>query len=308
MKIKNIMYLGGILAIGSAIGYGVTSRKFFEDVLKRGKSSVANDNTNYSDLDTKNYQARDEWMPTVTYHEVTTTSFDGLKLHGYCFEQDSNKPWIIAIHGYKVNAISLMASAKVFYENGYNVLVIDQRSHGKSEGIYIGMGWIERKDIHTWITYLTKKNANCKIALYGVSMGAATVMMTVGDTLPNNVVCAIEDCGYTSVSDILLDQAYQKYNLSNPIFFSGFNYLCKKHNGFSIYEASCLTQLKNSITPTLFIHGKVDAFVPFEMVYHNYEACQSEKELLIIEGQGHALACLDENYYPAVLSFIKKYI
>lgn len=308
MKIKNIMYLGGVLTIGSAIGYGIISKKLFDDVLKRNKSTVAIDATDYNELNTKNHQARDQWMPTINYQEVTITSFDGLQLQGYCFEHDANNQWVIAIHGYKADAISLMDSAKTFYENGYNVLLINQRSHGKSEGTFIGMGWLERQDIHTWIDYLIQKNKESKIALYGVSMGAATVMMTIGDDLPNNVVCAIEDCGYTSVCDILMDQADQKYHISNPTLFKGFDYFCKKHNGFSIFKASSITQLQKATTPILFIHGDKDSFVPFEMIYQNYEACKSEKELLVIEGQSHALACLDKKYYPTVLSFIKKYM
>lgn len=308
MGIKKIGVLAGIVAIGGLATYGIFSKRIFNDVLTRGKSSLAKDATNYKELDIVNEYACDCWLPSMPYQEVYVTSIDQLQLHGYMIEQENTAPWMIIVHGYQVNAFSLMASAKVFYENGYSVLVIDQRSHGKSEGTYITMGWLERNDIMTWITYLVAKQPTCKIALYGVSMGGATVMMATGEQLSSHVVCAIEDCGYTSVEDILLDQANKKYHLDHPMIVSGISYFCKKYLGFYLHEASSIEQLKKSTIPTLFIHGQMDTFVPFEMVYQNYEACHSEKELFLVEGQEHALACMDPLYYPTVLAFIKKYM
>lgn len=308
MGIKKIGFLAGVLAIGGIASYGIFSKRLFNDVLKRGKSSLAKDTTNYNTLDNVNNYAREHWLPSTDYQEVYVTSNDQLQLHGYSIKREDTSQWVILVHGYQVSAFSMMASAKVFYENGYNVLVIDQRSHGKSEGTYISMGWLERNDILSWIDFLVTKQPTCKIALYGVSMGGATVMMATGEPLGSHVVCAIEDCGYTAVEDILLDQANQKYHLDQPIILSGLRYFCKKYLGFSLREASSIKQLEKSATPTLFIHGQMDTFVPFEMVYQNYEACRSEKELFIVEDQEHALACVDPTYYSTVLTFIKKYM
>lgn len=308
MSIKKIGYFTGLLAIGGMVSYGILSKRIFSDILTRGEGSLAKDTTNYNELDTLNSYAHYKWLSTINYQEVYARSNDQLQLHGYTVEHSNATQWIILVHGYQVSAFSMMASAKVFYENGYNVLIINQRSHGKSEGTYISMGWIEHKDLITWIDFLVAKQPTCKIALYGVSMGGATVMMATGEKLGSHVVCAIEDCGYTSVEDILLDQANQKYHFDHPMILSGLNYLYKKHFGLSLHQASSIRQLEKSTTPTLFIHGQMDTFVPFEMVYQNYEACHSEKELLIVEGREHALSCIDPSYYPTVLAFIKKYM
>ncbi|BDP53469.1 hypothetical protein EfmJHP35_13930 [Enterococcus faecium] len=78
---------------------------------------------------------------------------------------------------------------QMFHDMGYNVLVPDARGHGKSEGDYIGFGWPERKDYVQWINKVLENNGKSQeIVLYGVSMGAATVMMTSGEKLPDNVI------------------------------------------------------------------------------------------------------------------------
>ena len=51
------------------------------------------------------------------------------------------------------------------------------------------------------IQQILKKDPNAEIALFGVSMGGATVMMTSGEDLPSNVKVIIEDCGYSTVMD-----------------------------------------------------------------------------------------------------------
>ena len=72
---------------------------------------------------------------------------------------------------------------------GYSVLLPDLRASGKSEGKYIGMGWLDRADIKRWVEYINNNYPNKKIILYGVSMGAATVMMSAGENLKNVVYC-----------------------------------------------------------------------------------------------------------------------
>lgn len=60
----------------------------------------------------------------------------------------------------------------------YNVLLINLRGHGKSEGNYVDFGVKSRFDILKWLDYININYNSPKIGLYGVSMGASSVMMT----------------------------------------------------------------------------------------------------------------------------------
>lgn len=103
---------------------------------------------------------------------------------------------------------------------GFNILAPDARGHGKSEGDYIGMGYKDRLDITSYIYEIINKFSINKpepeILLYGCSMGAATVMMTLAEKLPNNVKACIADCGYSSVWAELSYQ-FKKF-LNCPLF------------------------------------------------------------------------------------------
>lgn len=218
--------------------------------------------------------------------------------------------WVIAVHGYVDSAVSMVPSCKQFLIFGYNVLMPNLRTHGKSEGKYIGMGWLDRLDLLKWIEHLNKKYENIKVILYGISMGASTVMMVSGEKLPSNVKAIVEDCGYTSVWEEFSDKLKNLFHLPQfPTLYYA-NLITKIKAGYSLKKASCIKQLKKSVRPILFIHGDKDKFVPFYMLDKLYNSANCEKEKLIIHNAGHAEAqeINPEKYWRTVKKFIKKYI
>ena len=75
--------------------------------------------------------------------------------------------------------------------------------------------------------------------LYGVSMGAATVMMASGEAdLPVQVRCVIEDCGYTSVWDEFSGQLKELFGLPPFPVLNAADLVCRIRAGYSITEAS----------------------------------------------------------------------
>ena len=172
------------------------------------------------------------------------------------------------------------------------------------------MGWLDRLDLLKWIDYLIATYGNIKIILYGISMGAATVMMTSGENLPSNVRMVIEDCGYTSVWE---EFAYElKYLFHMPAFPALYNanLITKIRAGYSLKKASSIKQIKKSKIPILFIHGDKDKFVPFYMLDKLYDVATCPKEKLVIKDAGHAEAqWIDpQKYWHIVRKFIKRYI
>ena len=118
----------------------------------------------------------------IPYKEVTVTSYDGLCLFGKCYFANKSAPWLIMMHGYRSGAErDFCGGLKFGIEAGFNVLLVDQRAHGKSEGKCLTFGIKERRDCLSWVNYVVSKaGENCEIVLYGMSMGAATVLMAAG--------------------------------------------------------------------------------------------------------------------------------
>ncbi len=245
-------------------------------------------------------------------YSVYINSYDGLILHGYEYKnKNKTNNWAIVVHGYRGSADNMWQVSKRFIEKGYNVIIPDNRGHGKSEGNYIGMGWHDRLDIISWINRIIFNDKDANIVLYGVSMGGATVLMVSGETLPQNVKAIISDCSYTSISDILSYQVKYRYKiLSAKLILFLVDKIVKSKAGYSFKEGSVLEQVSKSKLPILFIHGKEDDYVPLYMVYKLYNAANSDKELLVIEGAEHANSAeINEKLYSkTVWEFLDKYM
>ncbi len=254
-------------------------------------------------------QQREEWLSDITQEAVQITSDDGLTLRGDVFlNQTDSHLWLLAVHGYTGKRADMYGIASYYGTRGYHVLTPDMRGHGQSEGTYIGMGWLDRRDVLRWIDYIIQRDAEAQIILHGVSMGGATVMMVSGEELSPHVKGIVEDCGYTSVWDIFSDELSYLFHLPDfPVLYAA-SMMCKIRAGYSFGEASALKQVAKSQTPILFIHGSEDNFVHTEMVYKLYEACNSQKELLVVDGAGHGQSYVKdpELYFQTVFDFIQE--
>lgn len=244
------------------------------------------------------------------YEDLFITSKDNLKLYNYLIKNKnfSNK-WVITVHGYTSEGKYMAPYAQKFYDMGYNIIIPDLRGHGKSEGNYIGMGWDERFDIISLTNYISNNYPNSEIVLFGVSMGAATVMNVSGEKLPSNVKAIIEDCGYTSAWNQFSYKLKQLFKLPEfPMMYSA-SMITKFRAGYFISDVSVVNQLKKSITPTLFIHGDKDDFVPFFMLDELYNSSPVDKQKLIIPEAGHAKAAITnpELYWNSIKQFLSKY-
>lgn len=237
------------------------------------------------------------------------SSQDDLNLKAKYIDQKETHRWVILIHGYKSDNHNMMSYGAKYYQKGYNVLLPDNRAHGKSEGDYIGMGWLDKEDIACWVQWIIKKDPQAQILLHGVSMGGATVMMCAGDRLPQ-VVGYIEDCGYTSVWDIFASELDKRFSLPTFPILDISNLVAQMKVGYDFKKASSIEQVKKANQPMLFIHGGKDDFVPTDMVYEVYEACQSSKDLYIVEEAGHAQAkdYDPQAYWDKVFHFIDQNI
>ncbi|MDV4150526.1 alpha/beta hydrolase [Clostridium sp. AL.422] len=257
------------------------------------------------------HEALNWLLEKSNYSDVYIESFDKLKLHGYkILNEIPTDNWVITVHGYTGKGSDMGNYAKNFYDMGYNILIPDLRAHGKSEGSYIGMGWDDRLDILKWIDVIINDNVNSKIILHGISMGAATVSMTSGESLPPNVKVVIADCGYTSVWAQFSHQLKALYSLPDFPIMNASSVVSKFKAGYSLREASVVKQVAKSKTPILFIHGDEDNFVPYRMMDELYNAANCEKEKLTIEGAGHAKASKvnPDLYWATIEKFIKKYL
>ena len=209
---------------------------------------------------------------------------------------------VICFHGYTGEGLSNhIAIADYFLKRGYAMLMPDARAHGGSEGEYIGFGCLDRKDAMGWIQWLVGEcGEDVKIMLHGTSMGGATVLMTSGLELPENVRGIVSDCGFTSPKEVFTHVLNHMYHLPAFPAIQGADFLNKKLAGYGMDECNAKYEVRRARVPILFIHGSADTFVPCSMCHEIYDNCASPKRKLIIEGAAHA-----ESYYKDMAVYEK---
>ncbi len=252
-----------------------------------------------------------KWYDTIYKQHVTIKNRKGKTLHAMEFRNPSNSNvWAVVLHGWTNAKREMSSYAMEYYNRGFNVLMPDLRGHGNSESKFVTMGWLDRLDVTDWLYSIAQENPKSKIIIHGVSMGGATTMMTTGEKLPENVVLAVEDCGFANVKEILADRCDRKYHLPSKVLMPVVSFVCKIFNGFFLGEASAIEQLKKSKTPTLFLHGDKDDFVLISNLDPVYNACAAPKEKYIIKGAEHALSShwFHEEYWEVVDRFLEKYL
>ena len=253
----------------------------------------------------------DAWVDTKDYDHIVIKNRKNESIHSLVVKADEESDkWLICIHGYTSSPKGMGSYALHYHKRGYNILLPCLRGHDISEHTYITMGWLDRLDIVDWVQYLSKTYNNPRIVIHGVSMGAATTMMTTGEDLPCNVKCAVADCGYSSVWDEFKNEMKQTYHTpAFPVLYAA-NIVTNIVAGYDFKKASCVEQLKKSKTPTIFLHGEKDLFVPYRMLDLNYNAAACEKEKVSIPDAEHAEAHLvhPDLYWDSVFNFVEKYV
>ncbi|MBQ5910620.1 MAG: alpha/beta fold hydrolase [Clostridia bacterium] len=234
-----------------------------------------------------------EWINSKPFTEHEITSYDGTKLYGRFYKNGNSKITLLMMHGFRSNPIHDFSCAfKFYFDKGFNLLVPDQRAHGKSGGKFITYGTRERYDAKAWLEYANTLIDGGELYATGVSMGATTVLMAAELTLPENVKGIIADCGFTSPADII--KKVMKEDMKVPLFplYYTTRAMTRVVAGFDFEECNAAIAVKESTIPLLFLHGKSDSFVPFSMGEEIYDAAGGKKQAVWVDGADHGCSFL----------------
>ena len=301
--------IGGLgLGVGALVYEGALNTKLVSTFSEMFRKPDAEQDALYASdyyVSAENWFNENKGEDNVIFSEKTGNT------HAYIImsETPSDK-WIVLNHGYTSAPEGTCVFTREFHNMGFNCICPSMRGFANDEGHYCSMGYYDRYICLAWVNYISAKYPDAQIIIHGYSMGAATTMLTLGEELPDNVKCAISDCGYTNCYE---QYTYVlKHNASLPAFpiLDLANTVSKLKGNFDFKESSPIDAIKKSKTPTLFIHGSKDDFVPFYMLDKLFDACKSEKQKLVIEGGLHATSVVKnpELYWSTVKEFIAKYI
>ena len=253
----------------------------------------------------------EKFLREHTSQEIQTVSYDGLTLSGIWVPAEKPKGTILLAHGYRSSKlVDFSIAFGLYHSMGMNILLPDQRAHGKSEGKYITFGVKESRDMQSWIDFHNKQFGEFPIVLSGLSMGASTVLYLADEDLPANVKGIIADCGFTSPKEIIASVFRRVIHLPPEPSLWVCDLCARIFAGFRLTQKDTRQTLKHTKLPVLLVHGMEDGFVPCEMTKEGYDVCNGTKEILLVEKADHGVSFLvdKERYTKTVTAFIEKYV
>ena len=255
--------------------------------------------------------ATHQWLCDHHAQNVYTVSDDGVSLHGYWIPAKNSRGTVLMAHGYRSTMLlDFCLPFQLFHRLGFNILVPQQRTHGESGGKYITFGIKESADMEAWIRFHNERLSMESMILYGISMGASTMLYLADRSLPNNVKGIIADCGFTTPKDIISHVYRSVLHLPPMLSIWMAGVYAKLFAGFGFESCDTRRALAKTRLPVLLIHGEGDGFVPCQMSKDAFAACTGKKYILIVKDAEHGMSYLTDGvaYAAHVIDFIKENI
>ena len=239
------------------------------------------------------------------YEDIYVQSFDKLKLHARFFENKGSNKYAILCHGYRGTAYrDFCGGANEAIEMGYNVILIDERAHGTSQGHSITFGIREVQDLLSWVAYARNRfGQNIELALIGISMGGATVLMAA-DKVGENVKI-IADSPYSSPK-IMLKETIRSIHLPVPIFYFLVNFTSILFAHTNLNKLSAYDSVKNTNNKILIIHGNKDSVVNYKISEDLFKTYPDKIQYELFDGADHGVSYLTdtERYQKIIRDFL----
>lgn len=226
-------------------------------------------------------------------HFVTTS--DGIKINLVLVKNPKpNVPTLVYFHGNAGNiGHRLMNTHGLFVQCGFNILLVEYRGYGKSEGSPSEGGLY--KDAQAAMDFLLKRtdiDLN-KIIVFGRSLGGAVAVQLAHQPFyARHIAVLILENTFTSLPDIgrtIFDFAFLHY-LPDFLFKAKYR---------SIYR---LPSIK---VPTLFLSGLADNLIPPRMMNTLVSVSGSKKKRMIrFPGGTHNETWMSQGYYQAIVNFV----
>ena len=240
--------------------------------------------------------------------EVQITSL-GDKLFGEYFDFGFDRA-IILLPGRAETCWYACYYGEPFKKAGYNLLCIDPRAHGLSEGKVITMGKLEGEDAINWAKFLHDEHHIKHVCLYGLcGGGTAACIALANENCPSYIDLFINDgMPYSFVRVFKLRTKHQGH-MTFPVT-QEFMYLVKKHSHINPYSLAPYKLIRKIKVPTLFMGGTLDFSAPpsdLKKLYDN--SASNDKQIHVFDNCRHSHLRYDskEEYDNLVISFLKNH-
>lgn len=241
--------------------------------------------------------------------DLELTSYDKLHLVGQYFDFGHKKCAIIH-QGRTESLIYCYYFAKPYQDAGYNILVIDPRAHGYSDGKYSSVGLKEYRDLLDWTKYAHDVLGNEQIYYHGICIGSATCIYAITDKNTFDYITGLTVDGMyknfhaTMATHMKAEGAPMPKVLSFFVMLSMYFHTGK--NPLILTPKKCIKKLNK---PILMLHSKQDVFSLPVYAQEMYDMCNAPKRLVWFDKGAHSHIRINnqEKYDAEIIKFLKDY-
>ncbi len=288
--------VSGIVA--SSIVYKIIFVKVDKDKWGRAPSSSDADQIEMYDEGMLWAEENKEFMKPVSI------SNDGLKLCGEFYDFGFDKA-VIFLPGRSESLHYGYYFVSMYRECGFNVLLIDPRAHGWSEGKYNTMGWSEGSDNAVWVNFARNELKMKTVIFHGICVGASGGFMALKNGC--EVDGFIADGLYTTFNESFKNHIKERKKPVYPtVTFINMRLLFTQHRTMHFGPVDVIDKFDK---PLLMLHSKEDIYSVPKKAQKLYDLCPSEKKKLIWweHGAHSHLRYVDKvKYDEAIKAFLKE--
>jgi alpha-beta hydrolase superfamily lysophospholipase len=182
-------------------------------------------------------------------------------------------------HGLTSNKGQLLDEAMAFRGWGFNTMLVDMRSHGKSGGKTTTIGFNESEEVKLAYDYLRQQGEN-NIFLWGTSMGAVAIMKAVAEDQlsPSGIILEMP---FLSLRSHLKGRAHAVGFPEEPFAFLTTLWIGLER-GFNGFGFKTTRYARKINCPVLQQYGEKDEFVIRSETDSIYNAISSTRKKLVL--------------------------
>ncbi len=250
-----------------------------------------------------------EWGAKYDSHRKTLKiNSEGFNLVAEYFDF-GQKRTVIIIPGRSESGTYSYYFAEPYRKSGFNVLAVDNRCHGLSDGKYNCIGLQEYKDIANWSKYLHDEFGNEQIYIHGICIGSATAIHLLAQPdCPDYLIGLTAEGTYTTFEELFNNQLRKRKKPTFP-FTKLVLLLIQRHAVVRIKDNSPISEIDKVKVPVLFLYSKEDSFAKPDKSLELFNKVQSTKEIVWFDKGEHSHIRIHntEKYDSSIEKFLKEH-
>jgi uncharacterized protein len=231
----------------------------------------------------------------------------GVLLRGWRFVPPGGADRVVVyVHGITDCGTSGIGLAQPLARRGIELVVFDQRAHGRSGGTACTYGVVEKRDVSRLIDVVASSGWTepaRPVGLYGASLGAAVAIQAAA--FDPRVAALVAQSSFCDLRSVAHDYARRFTGLDWPWLADAVLKRVESLGGFRVDDASPIRVVGDVRCPILFVTGDCDAKISCAYTERLFEAATAAKRLLVIPKAGHddVLAVGGDVYMETLASF-----